>query len=576
MTRVTRFVQALLTVALVLAAARARALPGFFAGQGKVPESDTTHVVVMIKGGSRVVTVMPDYKGDLKPFAFVMPVPSDVTLDHVKVLKRDYVDRVDQLTAPRFHEFWEMDPCEPGDAEQIWEIDRTAKSGTAFLSSGMMGADKATRKIAKELQLTVEPDFKKGEHSISLLEGAQAEALGSFLEDKGYKAPDGAVAAAEKYVASGMKLLVSEVDTKQIELVGGRRALLSPIRYATDQKVELPTTLGLSNLDGKQELYLYVLEPEHRYEVKDYGNVFPPTNLSVDFKVKERMGEFYAGLFDLLQKKHPKSFVVEYAWPVAGCGEPCPNEPLMIHELLTLGGDYFEESVPEEEKNPEPPEMTEEEKKKYEAFDEKDEKQKEEKERFEKDREQVARVKALLARQRYVLTRLHYRYDKTNLPKDVEIGPAPNVEGGVDLPEGPKGTLPTDVKTTKKPSHLQTRYVFFHPNKAVLKCEAPKRWRWGKPPRTYRGLRKIWVAQDMATKDRTSIKPAKMVKTPVPELGLVGEVVERDGGPDAGAKGEGASKEKCDCRVAGAPSPVGPGALLFGLSALGLALRRRR
>jgi MYXO-CTERM domain-containing protein len=149
----------------------------------------------------------------------------------------------------------------------------------------------------------------------------------------------------------------------------------------------------------------------------------------------------------------------------------------------------------------------------------------------------------------------------------------------VGLPQGPKGTLPTTVKTVGDSSTLQTRFVFFHPNKAVIECDQPKRYRWGKPPRTYRGLRKIWVAQDMATKDRTSIAPAKMVKTPVPSLGLDGapaEAEKKDGGGDAGAGAADGEKDDCDCRTAGGPAPLGHSAWLVAVVALGAAARRRR
>lgn len=152
--------------------------------------------------------------------------------------------------------------------------------------------------------------------------------------------------------------------------------------------------------------------------MKNYPNVFPPTNLEVDFKVKERVGEFYAGLHDFLLKKQPLGFLNEYAWSTKGCGQPCPNEPLLIHELLTLGGDVFERAVPKAEREPKPPEMTDAEKAAFKEI--KDKKKKKE---IESMRKEVARRKALLLRHFYVLSRVHHRYDKSTLPKDIELGP---------------------------------------------------------------------------------------------------------------------------------------------------------
>lgn len=565
-------------------AATASAFPGFFAYKGGKPVNRSAHVVLMKKDDTTVVTVMVDYEGDLKPFAVVMPVPDDVKAEQVRTLRRDFVDRVDQISAPRFHEFWEMDACEEGKTEQEWERDLTVHGG-GFLGmdfSGGEGADPPKFKPSKEMSLTVDTDFKEGDERFSIVPASEAADIAGYLKRKGYSAPDGANAAVSNYVKAGMSMLITEVDTKKVELVGGDRAIVSPIRYFTTKPVNVPSTLGLLNLGDKQELFVYVIHPEQRFEVKNYSNAFPPTNIEVDFKVKERMGEFYAGLHDLLLKKEPLSFLSEYAWSTRGCGQPCTNEPLMIHELLTLGGDVFEESVPKEERKPKAPEMTDEEKAKFKEI--KDKKMQKE---IEAMRTETARRKGLVARHHYVLSRMHHRYDKSTLPKDVEVGPAGHVHGGVDLPEGPKATLPTDVKPSAE-SQFQVRFTSFHPSPTVPHCEKPERFRWGKAPRTYRGLRKIWTAQDMATKNRTSHKPAELVFTPVPMLALVGkpdmlggqqEVKSFAPVPSASAvpaDGEAAGKKSgCGCRVPQNSSGDGAGPFFVALLGAALSWRRR-
>jgi hypothetical protein len=175
------------------------------------------------------------------------------------------------------------------------------------------------------------------------------------------------------------------------------------------------------------------------------------------------------------------------------------------------------------------------------------------------------------------------------LPKDVEIGPGGHVRGGVESPKGQKGELPTDVKPAAE-SKFQTRYVSLHASPAVPNCDAPERYRWGKAPRTYRGLRKIWVALDTASKNRKSHDPAKLVYTPVPALELAGQpdmvggIAERIAmgapAPSASAAPEGAAsgekKGACGCRTparsAGGEGTVG----LLGMGLLFGALRRRR
>lgn len=550
----------------------ASALPGFFAGKdGAERISRATEVVVAMKGDQTVISVMADYDGPNEPFAFVMPVPADVSLDSVKTLKRASVERISELTAPRFHEFWEMDPCEPGKPEQIWERSLVASSDTDFLGTGDMF--KETTKAPPEMKLKVEPDLREegSEYTFSLVKRDVASWLGS----KGYQLPSGL--SLDGY--SDMVYLVAEVNPEKVELGRRGEALLSPIRYSTKEPVEIHSTLGLVHAKGRQELIIYTMHPEKRFEVKNYKNVVPPTNLQVDFEVKERMGEYYAALHDMLLEKDPQAFLAEYAWSTEGCGQPCPNAKLALHELLTLGADVFEKELPEEELHPEPPARTEEEEKVYKA------KSKEEQKQDDELRAEVARRKALIERQgKFVLSRLHHRYDKAGLPKDIELVEAAPIQGGIDVPTGPDGEVPRGSKPGGE-NMLQTRFFHLHPNKAVVKCEAPERFRWGKPPRTYRGARKIWVADQLATRDRGKFKPTELTLTAVPELGIKGAAaVKAEVEAAAAAETEKAKEGDCDCAVVGRGKSAAfwsrfgsaSSSLAWPLLGLGLLLSRRR
>ncbi len=585
MKRLSRWLLPLVTLITLGAARPASALPGFYAGKKEAKRhSYATHVVLMRKGDYSVVTVAPDYDGPLDAFALVMPVPADVTLERIQTLKREFIDRVEQITAPRFHEFWEMDPCEPGPPEQIWEQSLKAKAGTAFLGGGAPVIGDPSKKVAKELFIDVKPSFKEkeAEYAYTVLTPEESADVAGWLKGKGYTAPAGANDAVKPYLDKGMTLLVAEVDPRRVELVGGDRAQLSPIRYWSEKPITtIPAKLGLLNLDDKQELFVYVMTPDKRYEAKNYDNVFPPTNLSVDFSAKERMGELYAAIHDRLLAKNAKGVLDEFAWTTKGCGRPCATEPLMPHELMSLGGDVFEQGVTDEDKNPEPPELTDKEKEQYEAKlkELKGKEKTEYKKTFEEDRKEVARRKALIARNVYILSRLHHRYDASNLPADLEVGPAGPVAGGTGIPKGQTHELSTAIGPSKR-NELQIRFNFFHPWKGMMKCGKAERWRWGKPPRTYRGLRKIWEATDLTRRNRKQIDPDKVVFTPVPAIDLVGATPDGGAGDqDAGDAGKGGAepkKKSCGCSVPGAPSDGG--LPLYGLLGAGLvvALRRRR
>ncbi len=576
---------ATLALAVLSGPRPAAAFPGFFASKKQEPiKTYSTQIAVMKRGADTVVSVMPDYEGPLEGFAMVMLVPADVTSDKVTTLKRDFIDRLDTLSAPRFHEYWEADPCDPGPAEQEWERNlKVAGSASGPLGGGAPAPEAGALKPAKELFLDVKAKQKEGEYKFTLLEaGADVSA---WLSSRGYKAPEGAAAALKAYGA--FRPLVAEVDPKRIELVGGDRAQLSPVRFATSQPFDtIPSRLGLLNAPKEQELIIYVIDPEARYEAKNYKTIFPPTNVHLDFTAKERMGEFYNALYDLILQKHPQSFLSEFAWPADGCGQPCATEPLMISELLSLGADVFEQSVPDAERHPKPPELTKEQET---VFKEtiKDLKPKEKRERenvWKQERTTVVERQALLARHKYVVSRLHYRYDAKNLPNDPKLGSAPAASGGTAQPTGKDGQASTEVKTGDS-NKLQTRYNNFHPWVPVIQCQTPERYRWGKAGRDYRGLRKTWITDDLTRKSHTQIKPAVVVKTPIPELGLglapAPTKLEGSAGSVGGAPKpeQGQATSGCGCRVAGSATG-GQGALaafaLGLLGALGLSRRQRR
>ena len=563
----------------LLAAAPAHAFPGFLASKTQAEiKINSTQVVLMKKGTLTAVSVMSDYEGPLEPFAMVLVVPGDVTAERVTTLKREFVDRVDSISAPRFHEYWEQDPCDPGPVEQEWERSMKASASSAFLGGGDL--PQGTQKVAKELSLDVQAKQKEGEYAFTLL--GKDEAVGAWLKSKGYTAPPGAEQAVLPYVQAGMRLVVAQVDSNRVELVGGDRAQLSPIRFWTEQPYDtIPDRVGIVNTGGKQELTVYVLDPEQRYESKNYNNLFPPTNIEVDFAVKERIGEFYVALHDIILQKSPNSFLSEFAWSSEGCGQPCATEPLLISELLSLGGDVFEQSVPKEERQPKPAERSNEQEAAFkEATKELKPKERKAKEKQDKeDRKIVAARQALVSRHKSVVSRMHYRYDDKSLPNDPKFGPASGpIEGGVAQPKGQKGEAATEVKAASQ-NRFQVRYNNFHPWVPVIQCQNPDRYRWGKAPRDYRGLRKTWIAEDLTRKSRTQIKPAAMVKTPIPALGLGAAVTAASGAADAGADAGAASAPqasgKCGCSVPGAASSGSWLSMLGALFGLALLARRR-
>jgi hypothetical protein len=86
----------------------------------------------------------------------------------------------------------------------------------------------------------------------------------------------------------------------------------------------------------------------------------------------------------------------------------------------------------------------------------------------------------MIDRQRYLLSRLHYRYRPAALPNDVELTAAgAHIAGGSGVPAGPAAEL-SEAATPAPNSQFQTRFFASHAWTGTTPCNKPRRWRWGK------------------------------------------------------------------------------------------------
>ncbi len=510
---------------LLLAAPPLLAFPGVVIAKDRaVRHVPTTEVVVLEHRGYVVVTVAADYEGPLTPFAFLLPVPGDVDAGHVETVKRRLISRLEETSAPRFHAFYEKDPCETGASEQSWD-ERHPARGRGFLTPDWLPPLDRRYAVSNELSLAVEPSFKakESEFSYELLSGESLERLREALTKREYDVADEALAALAPYVGPQKRLLLARVSLEHVELKGKNRVELGGIRYVSHRPLPpIASTLGTRHSPGVQDLFVYVLDRESRYEAKSYETVLPPSSLVVREGAAARVAGAYNALFDALVARHPRAFVAEYAWPSMGCGEPCPDAPLGLDELLTLGGDVMEaRTTTDKERVPPAARETASERR---AFDDQLEalaptERPRARREHAKDRVEIARRRALMARQTYVVSRLHYRYAPDALPRDVTLGPAPPVGGGSGVPSGANGALKGPA-TPAKDNALEVRFAAFHPFLGPTDCTAPVRFRWGKPwPSAARAARAVPLALDLPEKSRDRALLTDVLELPLPELG---------------------------------------------------------
>src|SRR5580658_7227461 len=97
----------LLFLAAVIAPAAAHAFCGFYVAKADTKLFNRASQVVLAREGSRtVLTMANDYEGEAKDFAVVIPVPTIIKKEAVKVVDKAAIDHIDAYSAPRLVEYF--------------------------------------------------------------------------------------------------------------------------------------------------------------------------------------------------------------------------------------------------------------------------------------------------------------------------------------------------------------------------------------------------------------------------------------------------------------------------------------
>ncbi len=420
---------AMLVLLLVSAApATAFGFCGFYVAGGDAKLfNDATQVVLMRDKRTTVLSMQNNYEGPTEDFAMIVPVPEVLRKERVKTLDKETFDRVDQLSAPRLVEYWERDPCAtnlPGFATG----GAIGFGGLGLMGSGRGGGGSGYVKI--------EAEFKVGEYDIVILSTDDATALDGWLKSNKYNIPAGAEPYFRPYVEKGSYFFVAKVAADRVKMVDGK-AVLSPLRfhYESDE-FSLPIRLGMINSKGKQDLLVYILGYDQRYEVANYPNVTIPTNIEVGPAVRDGFGEFYEALFSRTTEENPKAIVTEYSWAAAKC-DPCPGgllggTGLQPQVLATLGNDILN---------------------------------------LEQGWNQAG----------WTLTRLHARYGPDDIGEDLVFEKADAISGGREV-FGEGRALEKGAQKSANGNNFQGRYIMRHEWEGTVECDKPDHGNWGAPP----------------------------------------------------------------------------------------------
>ncbi len=455
MKRVLTALAGLLALILVVPQ-MAHAFCGFYVAGGDASLfSDATQVVIMRSDENVVLSLQNNYQGPPEDFAMVVPVPAILQKENVKTLNKDLFDKIDQLTAPRLVEYWEYDPCEEMESMELMAN-----------SSEMDNDGGAPPSVQVEAQFTV------GEYEIVILSATEAEALETWLVDKEYNIPAHAAPYLQPYVDAGQYFFVARVNSEKVPMVDGN-AVLSPLRIHYESNgFGLPVRLGMINSSGTQDLIVYILGDNQRYEVANYPNAFIPTNIHVNESVKENFGSFYRTLFAMTLDRSPGAVITEYSWDASTC-DPCPGPALDQEDFLTLGADVLSNEG---------------------------------------------------ADVHWVITRLHARYEKDTMIGDLVFTEAIPVVGGrehyID-----EGILEPGAREDTI-NNFQGRYIIRHDWDGAVTCIEPIYQQWAGPDGSMDpGAPQTALSPNTEGTSVTETPPASdnlsdYIAEPIPELGV--------------------------------------------------------
>jgi len=300
---------------------------GFYVGKADTKLFNKASEVAIARHDNKtVITMANDFKGDLKEFAMVVPVPTVLEKDQIHVGNPAVLKHLADYSAPRLVEYFDENPCRR--YEMMEDRMGPLKS--------MAPASAPARERDRALGVTVEAQYLVGEYDILILSAKESAGLETWLTENGYRIPAGASSVLQSYLKQGMHFFVAKVNLEEESKLGGTH--LRPLQIAFESpKFMLPIRLGTVNADGAQELFIYFLTKQGRVETTNYRTVRLPEAQEIPLYVKDKFGDFYRDLFtQQVKREHERGVFLEYAWDMNWC-DPCAANPLSAEELRSLG-----------------------------------------------------------------------------------------------------------------------------------------------------------------------------------------------------------------------------------------------
>lgn len=384
---------------------------GFYVSKADGTLKNKTSQVILVRNGDRnIITMYNDFKGNTKDFAMVVPVPVVLQEKDIKVVDPSIFQKLNDYSAPRLVEYYDENPC--------YEREYRRMEMSMAPATAMEDKVANTSVKKKDLGVKVEAKYLVGEYDILILSAKESNGLKEWLTSNGYKIPASAEEVLDPYIKSNLKFFVVKVNEKEKQKLANN--FLRPIQIRFNSpKFMLPIRLGMANADGDQDLIVYAFTAKGRIECTNYRNSNIATGKNIPLFVQKNFAAFYGNVFTHQWQNENKNIaMLEYAWDVSPKNyvkcDPCVATAPDQQDLVQSGVYWLQKD--------------------WEDYSDTDED-------FD-----------YAVSDNVYFTRLHFRYNRTSFPQDLQFQVTPNIES------------------------FQARYIITHPATGDLSCTEGKRY----------------------------------------------------------------------------------------------------
>ncbi|MCI5054574.1 MAG: DUF2330 domain-containing protein [Flavobacteriales bacterium] len=307
---------------------------GFYVAKADATLFNEKSQVILVRDENRsVVTMSNDFRGAVKDFAMVIPVPEVLDKNDIRLADASIFSKFDQYSSPRLVEYYDQNPC------YAYDYKRNKDGFNASVQDDL--DEEGLLSNETKYSVKVEAEYSIGEYDIVILSAEESDGLELWLKENKYNIPNGANEVLEPYIKGDMKFFVVKVNLEKYQQ--SQFQTLRPIQITYhSNKFMLPIRLGMANANGNQDLIVYALTKKGRVELTNYRTTKLPSNLNVPTFMKSKFGDFYHDLFEKSwEDEGGKSAFLEYSWDLSfnnyvKC-DPCVGPPPIYNDLREAG-----------------------------------------------------------------------------------------------------------------------------------------------------------------------------------------------------------------------------------------------